>query len=482
MKIVVADKDASILTLVSTCLTSRRYDVQEFSASEELLHYLEHNGADLILLATDMERIGGKFVIEKIREEPHLSTVPVIMLAREEEIAELVLLQEREFDDFLIKPFTSFVLQLRVALNIARSRVRIEANPLTHLPGNIPIEKTILQKIEKGEKFSVLYIDINHFKTFNDYYSFEKGDDVIRQTAKILLQTREKILADSKDCFVGHIGGDDFVVVIDPDFEETFARAFIEEFDRIIPTYYNEEHQKTGFLRVTNRQGKPETFPLMSCSVAACNNLHRTYKNLGEIAQDAAEVKAFLKSQPGSHYLRDRRAEPIKRLEEAVQILAPEVANKKNTGEEEELLGQILIEEGKISQDQLSLALKKQFETSEPLGEILVGMKAVAPEEVGPILSKKLNVPYVALRKLSPRPEIFRIFNTEFMKSHRIFPFELTAKGLKVAMCDPRDTRTLEAVEQASGLRLIPYLTLEHEFNERLALYQGEDSHEEKIG
>ena len=479
MRILIADNDPSVLTLVSTRLAARRYKISEAHESQSALRLIERENFDLILLSTEMERIGGKHLIEKIREKPHLATVPVIMMTEEHQIADLVLSKEKGFDDFLIKPFSPLVLQLRVAINIAKTRERVEANALTHLPGNSAIEKTVRLKIEQEEKFTVLYIDINHFKSFNDLYGFEKGDGVIRNTAKILVQTAQSLLPEGR-YFVGHIGGDDFIVVLSPDYEEAYAKAFISEFDRIIPTYYNDAARKRGCVRVVNRRGKRETFPLMCCSVAACNNLHRAYRSLGEIAQDAAELKSFLKSQPGSHYLRDRRSNPMRRLDEAVEILAPEIPGK--PVEKVDPLGQVLLDAGLIDYDQLSAALKKHFETGQRLGQILIGMNAVRSEEVGRMLEKKLNVPYVSLRQIRIPRETLRLFTIEFMKSHRVVPLEIAGDALKLALCDPFDLRTLDAIERITGLKPVPCLALEDEFEEFLEEHFRVTSQEEKTG
>lgn len=465
MKIMIADKDASFRSLMATRLTALDYEVIETSQSAEVLRNLEHDKMDLILISTEMERVEGKLLIEQIRQRPQYFAVPIIMLTQEEKISELVMSRERGFDDFLIKPFNPLVLQLRVALNIARSRQRVEANALTHLPGNATIERTVLEKIERKEKFSVLYIDINHFKSFNDRYGFEKGDDALRHTAKILLETAEDISPEAP-CFVGHIGGDDFIVICKPEFEESYARKFIAEFDRQLCTYYSEADRKRGHVRVKSRQGKQATFPLMSCSVAACNNLYREYKSLGEIAHDAAEVKSFLKSQSGSHYLRDRRSSPIRRLEDALVILAPEMEKEKN--ETPDPLGQILVNAGLITQEQLSAALKKHLETGQRLGQILISMNVVRSEDVGRMLERKLNVPYISLRQCVLQRDVLRLFSKDFVKSHRVVPLEVDGDSLKLAMCDPFDLRTLDSIERITGLKPVPCLALEDEFEEFL--------------
>jgi diguanylate cyclase (GGDEF)-like protein len=471
MRILVAEKDASVRSLIATRLKTRRYEVTETADSEEVLRLLERNPTDLILLSTEMERIGGKLVIEKIRQIPSFNTIPVILMTGEESIADLVMSQERGFDDFLIKPFNPLVLQLRVALNISRARSRVEANALTHLPGNPSIERVIRKKIESGEKFSVLYMDINHFKSFNDRYGFDKGDDVLRQMATLLIQTAQSF--GDEDCFVGHIGGDDFIVVSSLEREEAFARRVIAEFDRIMPTYYNEADRKRGYIRATNRQGKPENQPLMSCSIAACNNEHRIYTSIGEIAQDAAEVKAFLKSQSGgSHYLRDRRSSPIREVKEALEILAPDMPDQKKD-EPVDPLGRVLLNAGLINQDQLSAALKRHFETGQRLGQVLIAMNAVKSEDVGHMLEKKLNVPYVSLKTVKPSREMLRLFSMDFVRSHRVVPVEVTKEGLRLGMCDPFDLKTLDAIERITNLKPIPCLALEDEFIEFVERQQG---------
>lgn len=471
-QILVADPDGETLSSVSTRLGARGYKVFEAKDSPTALKYLENEMIDLALISDDMGRIHGRLLIEKIRKNSHTNTIPIILLAMPEKLSELIMSRERGFDDFMIKPLDPFALQLRVAMNISRARQRIEMNALTRLPGNHAIERVIREKIESGSKFSVLYIDINHFKSFNDRYSFEKGDDVIRQTGKLLIHSAKKICGDA-DCFVGHVGGDDFIAVMAAEYEETFANHFIQDFDRIIPTYYSEADQAKGAVVVQNRRGQTEKFPLMSCSVAACTNLNRDYRSLGEIAQDAAELKSFLKSQPGSHYLRDRRGAPFKKLEDVAQALSGAAAVKKPK-EDINPIGQVLLGAGLITRENLDAALKRHLETGQRLGQVLIGMNAVKSEEVGKMLEKRLNVPYVSLRNFTPARDAIRLFTEEFIRSHRVVPLEIAGDTLKLGMCDPFDIKTLDSIERITALKPFPCLTLEDEFEAFLERYDSE--------
>lgn len=460
MRILVAEKDSIVRQLIVTRLEARHYQVLETDSSEEALRLLDATEIDMILISTDMERINGRHLIEKIRENPSAVSVPVMMLAQENQISELLMIQEWGFDDFLIKPFSALSLQLRIQINIARIRERMEINPLSHLPGNLAIEKMIRQKIERQEKFSVLYMDINNFKAFNDAYGFEKGDRAIRQTSRILTDIAKQT---KNSCFVGHIGGDDFIVITSPEDEEIFAKKVISDFDRLVPVYYSEEDQKRGYLRSINRKGKKEQTPLMSISIAACNNLFKNYQSLGEIAQAAAEVKSFLKSQPGSHYLRDRRNEPFQKIEDAARVLNQQSsAPARNV--KMDPMGKMLLEAGLLSEETLQRALAKHHETGERLGQVLIKMNLVPHSEVGKLLEKKLNVSYISLDKQEPSKSSLRVLTLDFMKSHRVVPLGTDSDGLVLGMCDPFDLRTLDAIERVTRLKPVPKLVLEGEF------------------
>ena len=135
-----------------------------------------------------MEAVEGIALPLKLKQASAGLGVPIILLVGENEMRELILSAEKGFDDFLIKPFDPFSLQLRVQLNLARSQERLEANPLTGLPGNAAIERNVLDRVKAKEVFSVCYMDINHFKSFNDRYGFERGDAVLRHAAQLIVR------------------------------------------------------------------------------------------------------------------------------------------------------------------------------------------------------------------------------------------------------------------------------------------------------
>ncbi len=204
--------------------------------------------------------------------------------------------------------------QLAISFNemtVALQRMHDEAkgaNPLTGLPGNISIVKEIDRRILANDKFAVLYCDIDNFKAYNDKYGFTKGDQVILYTRDCIAGAGKK--KGDGHVFVGHEGGDDFVVIAPVAVWEEVAKFLIQTFDHGAAQFYNEVDAKNGFIESVNRQGIPMRFPLVSISVAVVSNERRAFKSHSEMVSVAAEMKKYVKAKLGSCYAIDRRTDP----------------------------------------------------------------------------------------------------------------------------------------------------------------------------
>ena len=197
-------------------------------------------------------------------------------------------------------------------MSVAIQRMRDEArgaNPLTGLPGNITIAQYIDECITKNRIICVLYCDLDNFKAYNDKYGFTKGDDAILYTRDCLASVAKR--RDMKDIFLGHEGGDDFVVICEFPYWEEYAKSFITLFDRGIYQFYNSVDARNGFIESINRRGERQRFPLMSVSVSVVSNKMRPFRCHAEMIQVATEVKKYVKSIDGSCYAIDRRTGPI---------------------------------------------------------------------------------------------------------------------------------------------------------------------------
>lgn len=191
-------------------------------------------------------------------------------------------------------------------LKIKDSQLRyLDASPLTRLPGNLAIEQVLKNKMELGERFALCYIDLDDFKAYNDKYGYAKGSDLIKMTGEVLYKAKDQYAA--KTDFVGHIGGDDFVLITSPDKVEKVCQAIIDDFDRLIPNFYQPEDREVGYIEGVDRYGVTRRFSIMSISIAVVSDVKRSFNSPVEIAKVATEIKDYVKSLPGSNYLIDRR-------------------------------------------------------------------------------------------------------------------------------------------------------------------------------
>lgn len=182
-----------------------------------------------------------------------------------------------------------------------------DANPATKLPGNAIIRESIEHKISDLSLFSVIYIDLDNFKAFNDRYGFAKGDDVIIFTAEAL---KEAIKTNGTITdFVGHVGGDDFIIVTIPDNAEKISNYIINTFDSKIVNFYNEEDKLKKYITTKNRKGEIEKFPIMTISLAIVTNKYRNITSYAQVSHIAAQVKKVAKKINKSVYIIDRRRE-----------------------------------------------------------------------------------------------------------------------------------------------------------------------------
>ncbi|HWQ61993.1 MAG TPA: GGDEF domain-containing protein [Negativicutes bacterium] len=185
-------------------------------------------------------------------------------------------------------------------------RSAANANPLTGLPGNLAIEERLKKLVIRNDPFAVLYIDIDNFKAFNDRYGFEHGDNALRLTSAILNQA----IADCSDShadFLGHIGGDDFIIISRPEKADALCQAIIARFDREFPSLYAPEDLARGFITLPNRRGVEENYPITTVSIAVVDNGERQFTNYLEIGEIAAQLKRKAKAIEGSVYITNRR-------------------------------------------------------------------------------------------------------------------------------------------------------------------------------
>lgn len=183
----------------------------------------------------------------------------------------------------------------------------LDASPLTRLPGGIAIENVLSKRIAAGVPIAFCLMDIDNFKAYNDHYGYAKGNDIIRATAAIISKAVAKY--GTEDDFIGHIGGDDYVLITTPDLYPRICQAVIDTFDKTIPGFYDEEDRQRGHIVGENRQGQEVKFPLATLSIAVVTNLKRKFKNHIQYGEVAAEMKEHAKTISGSTFMVDQRGD-----------------------------------------------------------------------------------------------------------------------------------------------------------------------------
>jgi GGDEF domain-containing protein/CHASE3 domain sensor protein len=183
--------------------------------------------------------------------------------------------------------------------------MNLDANPLTKLPGNLAIEKELLTRLNETQKFSFCLADLDNFKAFNDRYGYARGSDVIKWMGETLLRLKKEV--GSSDDFIGHIGGDDFVIICSPERVNQFCARIIQEFDSGITAFYDPEDVKKGFITSLDRNDNPAVFGIMTISVAVVNTDRTLIREAKEVATKVTELKQYAKTFAKSLYIMDRR-------------------------------------------------------------------------------------------------------------------------------------------------------------------------------
>ncbi len=304
-KILIVDDDSDILDVLKITLEAEGYEVIEGHNGEEALDIIKKTTPDLLIIDFKMPKKCGDEVCRILKNDILIQHMPIIMLTGKGEVADKVHGINAGADDYMVKPFEPQELVARVKMVLRRTVRDLDANPLTRLPGNVSILNDIQKRIDNDEAFAVCYIDLDKFKAFNDKYGFEKGDEVIKNTARILINSVQE--KGTTQDFIGHIGGDDFVVITTTKNTESICKEIISKFDAMIPSVYNKRDKEKGYIVAKNRQGKTKKTPFVSISIGVVSNKDKNIKHVAQVGEIGAELKEHAKSLSGSNFVTERR-------------------------------------------------------------------------------------------------------------------------------------------------------------------------------
>ncbi len=306
--VLVVDDDEQMLKLLKRVLERAGFECVAIGDG-----HMAHDAAvdwrpDIIVLDLMLGATTGEEILLELRKDFRTRLIPVVFLTVRSSLKDKVDHLLKGADDYVTKPFIPEELVARLRAVITRATTTRELNPLTGMSGNSDILREITQRLVAHERFAVLYPDIDAFKSYNDHYGFVRGDDVIKTLSTIIFEVLEE--KPNRRHFAGHVGGDDFVILAEPQFAEPIADEITRRFDAAVPALYDLIDRERGWIEYEERNGNKIRAEFVSVSIGVVIAEPGSYSSAAALAARAAEVKGVAKRMPGSKWVLDRRRPP----------------------------------------------------------------------------------------------------------------------------------------------------------------------------
>ena len=300
---IIDDDDSSIMIFRELFKNDKEYKF--ISVKSEQIDIALKNIPALIIINEDAIDRDVVSLCRQIRKDEDNTITPVIVVSSRSEKEHRMKILKESIEYYIKKPVDEEYLYYTVKNLNRLLSINRRISPLTGLPGNVQIHAELKKRISKNEPFSVLYLDLDNFKAYNDVYGFLKGDQIIEFTAEAILKGVHANVEES--AFVGHIGGDDFVAIVPTTNCEKICQNIIAIFDNRVKQFFTDRDLEKGYIEVENRKGIIEQFPLTSISIGVVVAEKNRFSNILEIGEIGAQVKHAAKSVMGSSYAIDRR-------------------------------------------------------------------------------------------------------------------------------------------------------------------------------
>lgn len=287
-RLLVVEDDFDISNMLRIYFDSQGYETIVAPKGEEALEVCRRNMPNLVILDIMLPDINGYEVCRRLRSNLRTSHIPIIFLTQRDERSDQIAGLELGADDYVTKPFDLQLLLLRVQGALRRAERHNLTNPVTGLPSSKLIEEQLRQIIRR-KGWSVLYIGINGIKDFNDVYGFVAGDDVLRFTAMLLNEIVNEMGTGSD--FVGHVGGDDFLITSTPDVSSQMKNRLNQRFNEEVLTFYSFKDRERHYIEVVDSQGKTQRAALMTLAVGLIHSDSADFADIREITEVAAEAR-----------------------------------------------------------------------------------------------------------------------------------------------------------------------------------------------
>ena len=300
---IIDDDESSILVFNKLFENDKEYKF--ISVKSDQIDIALKNIPSIIIINEDAIEVDIVELCKKIRSDDDNSITPIIVVSSNSEKEHRIQILKESVEYYIKKPVNAQYLYYTIK-NLGRLiTINRRISPLTGLPGNVQIHAELKKRISNKEEFSVLYLDLDNFKAYNDVYGFVKGDEIIKFTADTIMTSIHSLIPNNS--FIGHIGGDDFIAIVPTLNCEDVCKDIIANFDANVVRFFTEDDVEKGYIEVANRKGVIEQFPLTSISIGVVEADVGRFANILEIGEVGAQVKHMAKSVMGSSYAIDRR-------------------------------------------------------------------------------------------------------------------------------------------------------------------------------
>lgn len=287
-RLLIVEDDSDVSNMLRIYFESQGYETVVAVKGGEALEMCRRTLPNLVILDIVLPDIDGYEVCRQLRGSLRTSHIPIIFLTQKDERSSEIAGLELGADDYITKPFDLQLLLLRVEGALRRAGWLSLTSPVTGLPSSKLIEEQ-LRGIMRRKDWSVLYIGINHIDDFNDVYGFVAGDDVLRFAAMLLSEVVDGFGSGSD--FIGHIGGDDFIVITKPEFSPPMRAQLVQRFNEEVETFYGFKDRERGYVEVDDGTGSVKKAPLMTLAVGLIHHDTAPFADIREITEIAAEAR-----------------------------------------------------------------------------------------------------------------------------------------------------------------------------------------------
>jgi diguanylate cyclase (GGDEF)-like protein len=299
--LLLADDNEEMRLMLRDLFRSSGHEVVLVEDGLSVLRSIQEREPDLVVLDHAMPGMNGFEVCRHVKQNPFTARIPVLMLTAQSAVESKVEGFAAGADDYLAKPFDPRELRARVQALLRLVQRESDRNPTSGLPGGRAIDREITSRIERGEAFAVCYLDLDYFKPFADTFGFAIADEVIRGLGAAIRESAESVdRHDGKD-FVGHIGGDDFIILTAPARAEVFVRECTTRCRQVIEQAVGDDAKHAGGFTGVDREGQVRRFPLARVTSAVLLVHPDSWVNLAHLGMRAADVKRRAKQRgPGT--------------------------------------------------------------------------------------------------------------------------------------------------------------------------------------